>query len=116
MKFSKLTSTSRMNEGYDITAIKEQITSLFRGKLYTPPKVTIEDGTPVCRLSTISRSKFSIVVRVALSDDENEIVVEPEMEYETIKNTYKILDDVNSFIENVLESKEDALIEILRSK
>ena len=33
MRFSKLTKTSRLNEGYDITAIKEQITSLLRGKL-----------------------------------------------------------------------------------
>jgi hypothetical protein len=116
MRFSKLTRTSRLNEGYDLKAIKEQIASLFRGKLYTPPKVVMEGGTPVCTLITISKSHVAVHIEVALSDDEDELVVQTVTDWDSMDTISKLLDDQKNFIEDVIAPKEQAIIEILRSK
>ena len=118
MKFSELTRTSRLNEGYDLKAIKEQIASLFKGKLYTPPKVVMEDGTPVVSISTPVKHGIQIF-KFTLSDDEKEVVIFIESDWFTLKERNKVLNDLKNEMENIEDMigyYEDNIIEILKSK
>lgn len=115
MKFSELT---RLNEGYDLKAIKEQIAGLFKGKLYTSPSVVMEDGTPVVEISIRATAHNIFVIRLALDNvgKENELYIDVNIDFPKLRDFYKYCDSMKKIVEDIVEPYEDDIIEILKSK